>query len=35
VLAAGRAEISARRGRDDLRRFRQTWADVLATFFNA
>jgi hypothetical protein len=35
VLAAGRAEVSARRGRDDLRRFRQTWADVLATFFNA
>jgi hypothetical protein len=37
VLAAGRAEVGTRgqRERDEVRRFRQTWADVLATFFNA
>lgn len=37
VLAAARAEASATRRshRDEVRRFRQAWADVLATFFNA
>ena len=37
VLAAARAEASATRraDRDEVRRFRQAWADVLATFFNA
>jgi hypothetical protein len=37
VLAAARAEAtSTRRGhRDEVRRFRQAWADVLATFFTA
>ena len=37
VLAAARAEVTARRqsGRAEIRQFRQTWADVLATFFNA
>jgi hypothetical protein len=37
VLAAARAEAGATRRthRDELRRFRQAWADVLATFFNA
>lgn len=37
VLAAARAEVSAtsRSHRDEVRRFRQAWADVLATFFNA
>jgi hypothetical protein len=37
VLAAARAEASATRraGRDEVRWFRQAWADVLATFFNA
>ncbi len=37
VLAAARAEVSTRRTveRSQARRFRQTWADVLATFMNA
>jgi hypothetical protein len=37
VLAAARAEASAtgQGHRDEVRRFRQAWADVLATFFNA
>jgi hypothetical protein len=37
VLAAARAEESSTRPnhRDEVRRFRQAWADVLATFFNA
>jgi hypothetical protein len=37
VLAAGRAEVGTRRRREreEVRRFRQTWADILATFFNA
>jgi hypothetical protein len=37
VLAAARAEVGTprRKGRDEVRRFRQTWADVLATFLNA
>lgn len=37
ILAAARAEVAATRraGRDEVRRFRQTWADVLATFYNA
>jgi hypothetical protein len=37
VLAAARAEASSTRRshRDEVRRFRQAWADVLATFFNA
>jgi hypothetical protein len=37
VLAAARAEESSTRRshRDEVRRFRQAWADVLATFFNA
>lgn len=37
VLAAARAEASAprRSQRDEVRRFRQAWADMLATFFNA
>jgi hypothetical protein len=37
ILAAARAEVTARRqnGRAEIRQFRQTWADVLATFFNA
>jgi hypothetical protein len=37
VLAAARAEASAtgRGHRDEVRRFRQAWADVLATFFTA
>jgi len=37
ILAAARAEVTAtRRGqRDEVRRFRQAWADVLATFFIA
>ena len=37
VLAAARAEASATRraDRDEVRRFRQAWADMLATFFNA
>jgi len=37
VLAAARAEVTARRqhGRAEIRQFRKTWADVLATFFNA
>jgi hypothetical protein len=37
VLAAARAEVGARRrnDRDEVRRFRQAWADVLATFFNS
>jgi hypothetical protein len=36
VLAAARAEATTRRtGRSEVRRFRQTWADVVATFFNA
>ncbi|GGU90113.1 hypothetical protein GCM10010182_00710 [Actinomadura cremea] len=36
VLAAARAEVSTwpRAGRVNGRRFRQTWADVLATFMN-
>lgn len=36
VLAAARAEVGAwpRAGRVNGRRFRQTWADVLATFMN-
>jgi hypothetical protein len=37
VLAAARAEVSTWRGSDrtQARSFRQTWADVLATFLNA
>jgi hypothetical protein len=37
VLAAGRAEVGAQRRADrgEVRRFRQAWADVLATFYNA
>jgi hypothetical protein len=37
VLAAGRAEVGTRRRRerDEVRRFRQAWGDVMATFFNA
>jgi hypothetical protein len=37
VLAAARAEATATRRshRDEVRRFRQAWADVLATFFTA
>jgi len=37
VLAAARAEAGASRRaeRDQVRRFHATWADVLATFFNA
>lgn len=37
LLAAGRAEVTAesRGARGQVRRFRQSWADVLATFFNA
>jgi hypothetical protein len=37
VLAAARAEVAATRQshRDEVRRFRQAWADVLATFFTA
>jgi hypothetical protein len=37
VLAAARAEVGTqrRKERDEVRRFRQAWADVLATFFNA
>jgi hypothetical protein len=37
VLAAARAEAAAtkRADRDEVRRFRQAWADVLATFFTA
>lgn len=36
VLAAARAEAGATRTqRNEVRRFRQAWADVLATFYNA
>jgi hypothetical protein len=37
ILAAARAEAGATRqaGREEVRRFRQDWADVLATFYNA
>jgi hypothetical protein len=37
VLAAARAEVGTRRSleRSQVQRFRQTWADVLATFLNA
>lgn len=37
VLAAARAEVSATRrgGREEVRRFRKEWGDVLATFYNA
>jgi hypothetical protein len=37
LLAAGRAEVTTlgRSDRDVVRRFRQNWGDVLATFFNA
>jgi hypothetical protein len=37
VLAAARAEagVQHRAERDGMRRFRQVWADVLATFYNA
>ncbi len=36
VLAAARAEAStSQRDRAQIRRFRHSWADVLATFFNA
>lgn len=37
LLAAGRAEVGASEPRDrrQVRRFRQSWGDVLATFFNA
>ena len=37
VLASARAEVGLwrRTGRLQGRRFRQTWADVLATFMNA
>jgi hypothetical protein len=36
LLAAARAEATTRRtGRSEVRRFRQAWADVVATFFNA
>ena len=37
VLAAARAELfgSRRSNRDEARRFRQAWSDVLATFLNA
>jgi hypothetical protein len=37
LLAAGRAEVGTRRrgDRDELRRFRKAWADIMATFFNA
>jgi hypothetical protein len=37
VLAAARAELAAgsRAGRGQVRQFRESWTDVLATFFNA
>jgi len=37
LLAAARAEYlgSGRRARDEVRRFRRAWSDVLATFMNA
>jgi hypothetical protein len=37
LLAAARAEVhvSPARARGEIRRFRQAWADVIATFFNA
>jgi hypothetical protein len=35
VLAAARAGYHGRTNRDEARRFRQTWSDVLATFLNA
>lgn len=37
VLAAARAELlgARRSNRDEVRRFRQAWSDVLATFLNA
>jgi hypothetical protein len=36
-LAAARAEVTTREGvsRDEIREFRQTWADMLATFLGA
>jgi hypothetical protein len=38
ILAAARAEVGAPEGpgnREELRRFRGAWGDILATFFNA